>query len=68
MKSPLSRSSSISERARQLTRSSGPQPLELESFGATLPEGWNSAVDDEGNIYFYSEAGAVQWNMPGIED
>jgi hypothetical protein len=58
----LSRSSSLSTRARAMTASSGPRPLESEMFA--LPVGWNSAADGEGNIYFYSDVGEVQWDMP----
>ena len=62
----LSRSSSLSRRARALSESRGPRALERETFGDMLPAGWHSAVDGEDNVYFYSDLGEVQWDMPAL--
>ena len=49
--------------ASRLRSGSRPTPIGRQTF-ADLPEGWYCAADEAGNVYFYSESGETQWEIP----
>jgi histone-lysine N-methyltransferase SETD2 len=42
----------------------GPRPPKKRFNGPPLPQGWFSATDERGNLYYYSKGGATRWDRP----
>ncbi|KAH6671511.1 SET domain-containing protein [Plectosphaerella plurivora] len=42
----------------------GPRPPKKRFNGPPLPQGWYSATDERGNLYYYTKDGATKWDRP----
>ncbi|KAJ5728055.1 hypothetical protein N7493_004385 [Penicillium malachiteum] len=56
----------LHNRQRQNRRNNRPQqqPQQQRSSPQPLPDGWYSAADPTGRVYYYSAANEVQWERP----
>lgn len=65
---PTGPKSAIPQRSKAFFTPGRPAPARrpFNAFGNPLPSGWFTAVDQNGNTYYYTKSGQTTWQRPNI--